>query len=178
MLCFRIHPKAICFVVIQILFLFLLPPTVNSWFPEFGQNKGGEGKLNHCILPFVGLLRRDVKGEEVFLAQMQFAECVGIVCLVLYVATILILSQFTTSSSVGAGQRKTQQIFIKWFDSALLLPLNALQQRLSNFPAQNPGKSPLNLILNNMLIFSWIQGDLKFVPTKDFITYSLVSAIT
>lgn len=37
--------KPFAFVVIQILFLFLLPPTVYSWFPEFGLNKGEEVKF-------------------------------------------------------------------------------------------------------------------------------------
>lgn len=73
--------------------------------------------------------------------KVWFVERVGIVCLLLFLATALILPQFTTLCPIWAGQRKTQQTFVEWFDCALLLPLNIPKQSLSIFPMQNPGRN-------------------------------------
>lgn len=48
-------PKPFVFVVVQIVFRFLLPPTAYSWFPEFGWIRERKWNSNHCILSIVGL---------------------------------------------------------------------------------------------------------------------------
>lgn len=118
-LCFRIHLKAICFCgksdFVSLLntpyCLFLIPRVWAKW------GRGSEIQIT-VFLPFLAFWLRDVRGEEVLVANVWFVECVGIVCLFLFLATALILPHMTTLCPVWAGQRKTQQTFAEQFDCA------------------------------------------------------------
>ena len=67
-------------------------------------------KLKSVFYPLLAFWLRDVRSEEVSVATVWFGECAGAVCLFLFLATLLRLPQFTTSKTVWAGKRETQQM--------------------------------------------------------------------
>lgn len=156
MLCFRIHPEAICFCgESDFVSLLNTPHGLFLISRVWAEGRRGSEIQIPVFLPFLVFWLREVRGEEVLAANVWFAECVGIVCLFLCLATALLLPHFTTVCPIWAGQKKTQQTFC-WTVWPCCAHLNIPKQSLSIFPMQNPGRSLLTPLLSNMPIFGWV----------------------